>query len=157
MVRYFQRIQDVAVDTMFNHRSILLLLFTTLLPFGSQAQTKDMRDLLRGMEGPAYGRHCGIVGDDPAPRIQLEALLQFRDSLGVVGMLFDKDKVFQVYGAEGLIRLQRSGMRFPELIIQRVEELRRSKEEIKVCSGCSHWMMSIHEALADSMSVNNLR
>jgi hypothetical protein len=132
---------------MLRPRSILTFLLLAVGVASGQAQDAGVEAMFKRMSKPVYGRNCGIVGEDPAPRTQLEGLLLYRDPTGVVGMLFDKDPVFQVYGAEGVIRLQRSGMTFPENVVKRVEALRQSKKKINVCSGCSHWEEPIDTAL----------
>ena len=142
---------------MAHFRYPLILVLCACLPQLGFSQRTAAGIALKDTRGPVYGRACGIAGVDPAPRTELEGLLSIGDSLGVIAMLFDKDLVFQVYGAEGVIRLERSGMRFPELILQRVDRLRRSGKKIPVCSGCSHWEETIKEALRDKLSYSGIR
>jgi len=107
--------------------------------------------------GPVYGRHCGIVGEDPLPRNRLETLVLFKDSVGVLDLLNDTSLVMRAYGAEGVIRLQRQGVPFGSNVLTRVAELRSSKTEIRTCSGCSCGFDPLYRALQDNVSYNTIR
>ena len=130
-----------------------------LIPFffgawNAQAQDHTTPTFPRG---PVYGRHCGIVGEDPLPRNRLETLVLFKDSVGVLDLLNDTSLVMRAYGAEGVIRLQRQGVPFGSNVLTRVAELRSSKTEIRTCSGCSYGFDPPYRALQDNVSYNTIR
>lgn len=108
-------------------------------------------------EGPPYGRACGFVGVDPEPRTAIETLIHYKDTTGIFSWLHDTSAVYQAYGAEAVIRLQRGGMSIPARELDLVDALRRSRRMVHVCSGCTHWYMEVGQALLDNTSVNNIR
>jgi hypothetical protein len=118
---------------------------------------RDLNNLPEWPAGPAFGARCGFVGVDPEPRVAIENLITFKDTATIFQWLEDKDPVIQTYAAEAVIRLKRTGMMIPDRKLVRVSELKRSKTQIKVCSGCTYWMEDIGSALRDSISVNNIR
>lgn len=136
-------------------RGVTLLWLLLSAALHVNAQEKDLQEKLKVLDGPRYGRHCGFVGEDPSERIRTERLIQLKDKTGVMKMLFDKEPVLQAYGAEAVIRLQRQGVAFPARALDMVESLRTSRTQILVCSGCTHWLMPLNEALRN-ISINDL-
>lgn len=97
--------------------------------------------------GPRYGKGCGIAGVDPDQRYAMETLIEYRDTAGIFGWLHDKEPVLQAYALEALIRLQRKGLVVPRRELARMATLKRSKQMVSVCSGCSTWEMPLNEAV----------
>ena len=129
----------------------------TLFPLLLCALQAVAQDIPALPTGPAYGMHCGIVGAEPAPRSRLEALVLFKDTVGVLDMLNDSSLVIQAYGAEGVIRLQRDGVSFAQAVDLHVAELRSSNTPVWSCSGCLYGKEPLHSLLKDRSSFNNIR
>ncbi len=98
-------------------------------------------------QGPPYGKHCGIVGIDPEPRVTTEQMIQFQDTAAIFNWLHDADAVYQTYAAEALIRLQKAGMLISKKELVIVGNLKLSKRMVHTCSGCTHFEMPIKDAL----------
>lgn len=63
---------------------------------------------------PLYGWRCWIVGAPPKLRYEIEELIAAHDTAGIFNWLNDTSLVRQAYAAEAVIRIDKTGMDFPE-------------------------------------------
>ena len=96
-----------------------------------------------------YGSGCGYAGTDPAPRVQVEELIQRNDTATIYTWLNSKETGLQAYGAEAVVRLKRKGMVISSTKLLKVEALLISKAQVQVCRGCIHMFMELREALKE--------
>ena len=127
-------------------RWILLILVFAVASAG-RAQKTDIVKLPVFSTGPRYGAGCGFVGVDPEPRVAIEAMIRDKYTVGILAWLHDTAAVYQAYGAEAVIRLERNGVMFAVNDLALVEEIKRSKKKIDVCSGCSTWPEEMGQAV----------
>ena len=124
-------------------------MITLLLPITGFSQTKF--GLVDGLsQGKTYGSYCGIVGQHPPSRIQLEKMLKEENIEQLTSWLESPNTVLQTYAAEGFMRLVQTKKHQPSAeIISKIDKMRSSQTEIPSCTGCVYSRITMEKALED--------
>ena len=126
-------------------KTIFASLFGLIIISSVSAQSLSLNNRV----GDIYGTLCGIAGDMPILRKQLERAIEERDIDLLSSWVSGRNAVLSAYAAEGFIRLYNEGMEIDDDLKTRVEEIKLSDETINTCHGCIYSSLSLKEALKD--------
>jgi len=109
--------------------------------------SKDLTEQF-AMGSGTYGTSCGIVGQDPELRVELEKLLDNRNLKRLEDWLETGSNVHKAYAAEGLIRLYNDEVEISAHAIEKINHLKKSRDLLSACRGCIYDTITLEEALS---------
>lgn len=100
---------------------------------------KNDLDLLLPLKTKMFGYWCGAGGEPPEYRIKMLDLVNDRNKVELNRWLLSFDPEIQVYGAEGLLFLNREGIRITEEEKEVIDRIWTIDNTIISCQSCSFY------------------
>lgn len=123
-------------------RSLLVYVALLLLPVASFGQTKPDDEII-------YAWKCGYAPQHPPERLLMNGMVAQRDTAQLANWVRSGNTALACYGAEGLRRLETTGMTLSAELLKSVEEAEQSKRHVLICRGCIVHTQTMREALAN--------
>lgn len=122
----------------------ILVLFSLLQGLYSQNDQTVKLPVLR----PGYGTLCGIVGAEPSGRRDIETLIHFTDTVGIILWLNDSIPERQAYAIEAISRLAKAKKLDSDFQQERVRSILNKNPRVQMCRGCLFGEEDIKTSLA---------
>jgi hypothetical protein len=91
-----------------------------------------------------YGEHCGIVGENPIGRQQIEKWVVKKDKAQLLKWLKSANTEKQVYAIDGLYQLKKVGIMLTDEELEIIKFVINKNGTMYVCSGCLHYHEEIN-------------
>jgi hypothetical protein len=92
-----------------------------------------------------FGSNCGIGGQDPKYREELNVLIENKDKKALLKWLSSATAELQLYAIDGILALSKKGVRFKAETYELIKFISQKEGNVYTCSGCIHWDRPIKE------------
>lgn len=102
-----------------------------------------------------FGSHCGIVGIKPKYRVEMNKLVESKDTLTLIKWLKSATVEIQLYAIDGILTLKKEGLVFDKSLLNLIDLIEKKEGTAYTCAGCLRWNRPINEIIKEIKHKNS--